>query len=112
MSDLAQFLPWQRDFAANWLSQRERFAHAWLIHGLPGIGKRQFALAAAGSLLCESPNHGLACGHCAACLWLISGNHPALRPIRPDEIGRASCWDSVCQYVLMSGGAVPLKKKK
>lgn len=86
MSDLAQFLPWQREFAASWLSQRERFAHAWLIHGLPGIGKRQFALAAAGTLLCESPEHGLACGHCAACLWLISGNHPDLRRIRPEAL--------------------------
>ncbi|MGB3289806.1 MAG: DNA polymerase III subunit delta' [Burkholderiaceae bacterium] len=86
MSDLAQFLPWQRDFASRWLSNRERFAHAWLIHGLPGIGKRQFALAAAGSLLCESPDRGLACGHCAACLWLASGNHPDLRRIRPDAL--------------------------
>ncbi|HWK70360.1 MAG TPA: DNA polymerase III subunit delta' [Burkholderiaceae bacterium] len=86
MNDLAQFLPWQRDFASRWLSRRERFAHAWLIHGLPGIGKRQFALAAAGSLLCESPDHGLACGHCSACLWLASGNHPDLRRIRPDAL--------------------------
>ncbi|NYT60967.1 DNA polymerase III subunit delta' [Alcaligenaceae bacterium] len=89
MSDLAQFLPWQQELAANWLGQRERFAHAWLIHGLPGIGKRQFALAAAGSLLCESPRHGLACGHCAACLWLISGNHPDLRRIRPEAMALA-----------------------
>src|SRR3546814_12652927 len=83
MSERAQFLPWQREFAAKWLSQRDRFAHAWLIHGLPGIGKRQFALAAAGSLLCESPDQGLACGHCAACLWLASGHHTDLRRIRP-----------------------------
>ncbi|SHH86847.1 DNA polymerase III subunit delta' [Pollutimonas bauzanensis] len=86
MSDLAQFLPWQASLAASWLSQRERFAHAWLIHGLPGIGKRQFALAAAASLLCESPLQGLACGHCAACLWLASGNHPDLRRIRPEAV--------------------------
>lgn len=89
MSDLAQFLPWQQPLATSWLSQRERFAHAWLIHGLPGIGKRQFALAAAGSLLCESPQNGLACGHCAACLWLISGNHPDLRRIRPEAAALA-----------------------
>lgn len=86
MSDLAQFLPWQEQLAASWLNRRERFAHAWLIHGLPGIGKRQFALAAAGSLLCESPRDGLACGHCAACLWLASGNHPDLRRIRPEAV--------------------------
>ncbi len=86
MSDLARFLPWQEQLATSWLSKRDRFAHAWLIHGLPGIGKRQFALAAAASLLCESPVKGIACGHCAACLWLASGNHPDLRRIRPEAV--------------------------
>ncbi|MBP6017942.1 MAG: DNA polymerase III subunit delta' [Burkholderiaceae bacterium] len=86
MSAYPQFLPWQQATASAWLSQRERFAHAWLIHGLPGIGKSQFALAAAASLLCEQPVQGLACGHCTACLWLASGNHPDIRRIRPDAI--------------------------
>jgi DNA polymerase-3 subunit delta' len=86
MSDLARFLPWQHDVAAAWLGRRERFAHAWLIHGLPGIGKRQFALAAAGSLLCEAPVNGLACGLCVACQWLVSGTHPDLRRVRPDAM--------------------------
>jgi len=86
MSDLLPFLPWQQDIAKTWLGQRDRFAHAWLIHGLAGIGKRQFALAAAASLLCESPQGGMACMHCAACQWLSSGNHPDLRRIRPDAL--------------------------
>ncbi len=86
MSDLMPFLPWQEPLATSWLAQRDRFAHAWLIHGVPGIGKRQFALAAAASLLCESPLGGLACGHCAACQWLTSGNHPDLRRIRPEAV--------------------------
>ncbi|NYT57708.1 DNA polymerase III subunit delta' [Alcaligenaceae bacterium] len=86
MSDFVSFLPWQQKQATDWLGQRERFAHAWLIHGLPGIGKRQFALAAAASLLCESPIGGSACGQCAACLWLKSGSHPDLRRIRPEAM--------------------------
>ncbi|MGB6105989.1 MAG: DNA polymerase III subunit delta' [Pusillimonas sp.] len=88
MSDFVSFLPWQQERAAAWLAQGERFAHAWLLHGLPGIGKRQFALAAAGSLLCESPINGLACGQCAACLWLKSGSHPDLRRIRPEAMAQ------------------------
>lgn len=84
MSAIPLFFPWQRDRASAWLDQRERFAHAWLVHGMAGIGKRQFALAAAASLLCESPRQGLACGQCAACVWVASGNHPDLRRIRPD----------------------------
>ena len=57
---MADFLPWQTAFATHWLAQRERFAHAWLVHGTPGIGKTRFALAAAASLLCEAPQHHLA----------------------------------------------------
>ncbi|WP_066456892.1 DNA polymerase III subunit delta' [Castellaniella caeni] len=78
------FLPWQRDPARRWLAARDRFAHAWLIHGLPGIGQQEFALAGAASLLCESPRQGLACGECQACRWVLAGNHPDLRRIRPD----------------------------
>ncbi|WP_397473236.1 DNA polymerase III subunit delta' [Pusillimonas sp.] len=86
MSTLPSFLPWQRERAGQWLEQRERFAHAWLIHGLAGIGKRQFILAAAAGLLCESPAKGIACGACPACAWVASGNHPDLRRIRPDAV--------------------------
>jgi DNA polymerase-3 subunit delta' len=80
------FLPWHTDVAREWLSNKERFAHAWLIHGLAGIGKREFAFAAAASLLCEVPNHGLACGQCPACGWVARGNHPDLKRIRPEAV--------------------------
>jgi len=83
---LPRFLPWQEDAARAWLAARERFAHAWLIHGLAGIGKTQFAQAAAASLLCEAPQAGLACGVCPACTWVASGNHPDLRRLRPDAV--------------------------
>jgi len=83
------FLPWHVDTARTWLARRERFAHAWLIHGLAGIGKTAFARAAAAALLCESPVDGLACGHCPACQWVRSGNHPDLRLIRPEAVALA-----------------------
>lgn len=79
-----KFLPWQLDIAQSWLQQKERFAHAWLVHGMPGIGQQQFAVAAAYSLLCENPEHGLACGSCQACGWVKEGNHPDLRLIRSE----------------------------
>lgn len=82
----AHFLPWQGETAQRWLSERERFAHAWLIHGVGGIGKVEFATAAAASLLCESPVNHVACGHCPACTWIASDNHPDLRRIRPEAI--------------------------
>ena len=84
------FLPWQTASAAAWLGgERARFAHAWLLHGQAGIGKRQFAWAAAASLLCEQPRQGLACGECPACRWLRQGNHPDFRVIRPDAVALA-----------------------
>lgn len=86
MSTLANFLPWQQGLAHHWLAERERFAHAWLLHGLGGIGKRTFALAAAAALLCEQPRESMACGQCQACLWLASGNHPDFRRVRPDAL--------------------------
>jgi DNA polymerase-3 subunit delta' len=85
---LASFPPWYGDVAREWLSNRERFAHAWLIHGLAGTGKVDFARAAAASLLCESPRGHLACGACPACVWMASGNHPDFRRIRPDAIAQ------------------------
>ena len=105
MSGLATFLPWQQKLAAEWLQRRERFAHAWLIHGLAGIGKRRFALAAAAGLLCESPQAGIACGHCVACTWLAAGNHPDLRRIRPDAVAVQEGDDTPDESVDSTAGA-------
>jgi DNA polymerase-3 subunit delta' len=57
-----------------------------LIHGLSGIGKREFALAMAQALLCERRTTGssdFACGECEACHWSSVGNHPDLMHLRP-----------------------------
>lgn len=78
------FLPWQIDLAKQWLSNKKRFAHAWLVHGMPGIGQEQFVIAAAASLLCEASIDGIACGQCQACNWVKEGNHPDLRRIRSE----------------------------
>lgn len=86
MAQTAEFLPWQTALAAQWLNERERFAHAWLIHGLAGIGKRDFALAAAAALLCEEPQQGVACGRCEPCRWVATGNHPDFRRVRPEAL--------------------------
>lgn len=79
------FLPWQIEPARQWLARGQGLAHAWLFHGLAGIGKRQYGLALAASLLCESPREYLACGQCQACLWVRLGNHPDLVRIRPES---------------------------
>jgi DNA polymerase-3 subunit delta' len=65
-------------------SRRGQLPHALLLHGPSGIGKSEFALALAASLLCETPQQGgLACARCAPCNWLAQGNHPDFRHLRP-----------------------------
>ncbi|CAM5181335.1 DNA polymerase-3 subunit delta OS=Castellaniella defragrans OX=75697 GN=HNR28_003599 PE=4 SV=1 [Castellaniella defragrans] len=86
MNGSMDFLPWQTGIARHWLEDRTRFAHAWLIHGMPGIGQFEFARAGAASLLCETPRDGLACGQCEACRWVRAGNHPDVRRIRPEAL--------------------------
>jgi len=50
-----------------------RLHHAWLLHGVKGIGKRMLADKLAGMLMCET---GTACGECHACQMLAAGSHP------------------------------------
>lgn len=52
-----------------------RLGHAYLFHGLPGIGKRQVALAFAAYLNCPSNNGADACGVCRDCETAQAGTH-------------------------------------
>ncbi|PJX26535.1 DNA polymerase III subunit delta' [Advenella sp. S44] len=88
MSSITQFFPWQTASASRWLGDRERFAHAWLVYGPPGIGKLTFARAAATSLLCERPTGALACGTCQSCSWIANDAHPDLRLVMPDRLAQ------------------------
>src|SRR3546814_12278385 len=48
----------------------------------------------------------------SALLVAPTGSGKTLSGFLPSQIGRASCRESVCQYVLISVGGVSLKKKK
>lgn len=54
-----------------------RLAHALLLAGPPGIGKRLVADALAAMLLCEEKSED-ACGRCASCRQFAAGSHPDL----------------------------------
>ncbi len=79
-------LPWHRQPLDALLARRETLPHAILIHGKQGIGKIEFARAIAQSLLCESPEEGIACGTCDACGWYREGNHPDFRELIPESL--------------------------
>jgi DNA polymerase-3 subunit delta' len=80
-------LPWQVNTLRELLARRDTLPHALLVYGRTGIGKVDFARAMAQSLLCEAPDHGVACGICPACKWFTDGNHPDYREVFPDALG-------------------------
>lgn len=65
----------------------ERLAHAYLLRGPNGVGKRTTALAMASRLLCRRPSGYSGCGACPSCHKLTSGNHPDLLVVRPEGAG-------------------------
>jgi DNA polymerase-3 subunit delta' len=87
--DQAMPLPWQTPIWSRFVDNRrdDRIAHAYLLAGPSGVGKRQLALAMAAGLLCQSPDDGLACGQCRSCRLRSAGSHPDYRLIEPEDQG-------------------------
>jgi DNA polymerase-3 subunit delta' len=79
-------MPWHRELLERLVTDRDRLAHALLVHGPEGIGKLAFAEAAAQALLCERPGAGGgACGACPGCTWFAQGGHPDFRRLEPAQ---------------------------
>ena len=64
--------------------RRERVAHAYLFHGMDGIGKRTIAFHFAKALLCQNPDTNGSCDACPTCLKVDHGNHPDVVSIAAD----------------------------
>ncbi|MDD5180759.1 MAG: DNA polymerase III subunit delta', partial [Gallionellaceae bacterium] len=79
--------PWQDELWQRWVGLRTRLPHAILLKGAQGIGKFDFAMNIAQSLLCEMPlADGLACKDCSSCHWFSQDTHPDFRLIQPDAL--------------------------
>ncbi len=99
-------LPWHRELWSRLSTARrgERFPHALLLEGSPGLGKRRFAQRLAASLLCAEPAGDLEpCGTCRSCHLLAVGNHPAFRLIEPEKAGGQIRVDAVRECVARDG---------
>ncbi|MGI9280938.1 MAG: DNA polymerase III subunit delta' [Endozoicomonas sp.] len=96
MKDWSIF-PWQ---TSQWeqmvhCQRSGNLAHAYLLKGLPGTGKLQFAKALSAYLLCMNPQASGACGHCKECELLKAGTHPDFTLLEPDDPGRPIRIDSI-----------------
>jgi len=76
---------WQQKQWLHIMQQRKNLPHALLLRGGAGSGKQDFALALAGSLLCDAPIDTHACGVCASCVWFKEMHHPDFRLISPED---------------------------
>ncbi len=91
-------LPWQ---AGLWslLAGRKQHAHAYLLHGPAGIGKRALADRLMALLLCQRPAADGACGTCKGCMLLAAHTHPDHYILEPEEVDKAIRVDQVRQLV-------------
>lgn len=95
---VAEVFPWQ---ATLWqtLAGRAQHAHAYLLHGPAGIGKRALAENLMAALLCRSPVDLHACGQCKSCKLLAAGTHPDNFILEPEEADKAIKVDQVRELV-------------
>lgn len=91
-------LPWQLE---QWrrvtdIEASGRLAHALLLRGPEGTGKRHFAEALAARLLCEAADAGARpCGQCRSCHLAAVGTHPDLQRVQPEEDRRQIVIDQI-----------------
>ena len=64
-----------------------RLPHALLVSGENGVGKRLFANALAGLLVCDRPDiaAGAPCGSCKQCELVSADTHPDIRVYTPEK---------------------------
>lgn len=78
-------LPWQMPTWETWLrTHQKKSAAALLLTGIPGLGKRGFALAFAQYLLCKTPLVSQkACQQCRSCHLFVANTHPDFKLLEP-----------------------------
>lgn len=93
---LPAVLPWQESLWQQVIAAHhcKRLAHALLLSGPSGVGKRNFAQRLAGLLLCQR-NEDSACGACPGCRQLIAGAHPGFVRLTREEGRRDISIDAV-----------------
>jgi DNA polymerase III subunit delta' len=66
---------------------KNRVAHAYLLEGIRGTGKKEIALLITKALFCDSLQEGYKpCETCHNCRRINSGNHPDVHKVEPDGL--------------------------
>ncbi|MDM5329484.1 DNA polymerase III subunit delta' [Neobacillus sp. CF12] len=66
---------------------KNRVAHAYLLEGIRGTGKKEIALLITKALFCDSLIEGFKpCETCNNCRRINSGNHPDVHKVEPDGL--------------------------
>jgi len=77
---------WQQQQRSQLLKAGDNLAHALLLKGRSGIGKLDFAIDIARSLLCKELNADRGpCLQCSDCTWFGEGTHPDFRLVSTEE---------------------------
>ena len=95
---MADAYPWQESLWQQF-SSRPTHAHAYLMHGPVGVGKRAFLERLAALLLCQQSGVREACGQCKGCLLRIAGSHPDLFELRPADDKKTVGVDDVRELI-------------
>ncbi|MGE7991940.1 DNA polymerase III subunit delta' [Pseudomonas sp. NPDC089554] len=95
---MAEGFPWQQGLWQQ-LAGRTQHAHAYLLHGPQGTGKRALAERLMARLLCQRPDGLEACGQCKSCLLLKAGSHPDNFVLEPEEADKPIKVDQVRDLV-------------
>lgn len=108
---VSEAYPWQQELWLR-LAGRSRHAHAYLLQGPAGIGKRALAERLSARLLCQSPAGLEACGLCKSCRLLQAGSHPDHFLLEPEEADKAIRVDQVRELVEFVGQTAQLGGRK
>ncbi|MCM2535599.1 DNA polymerase III subunit delta' [Neobacillus pocheonensis] len=66
---------------------KDRVAHAYLLEGIRGTGKREISLLMTKALFCDSLIEGyIPCESCTNCRRINNGNHPDVHMVEPDGL--------------------------
>ncbi|QLC74541.1 DNA polymerase III subunit delta' [Pseudomonas sp. LPB0260] len=95
---MAEAYPWQ-DALWQQLAGRTQHAHAYLLLGPAGIGKRALAERLMARLLCQQPAGLEACGQCKGCHLLAAGSHPDMFELKPSGDKKSVGVDDVRELI-------------